>query len=184
MRDYYEKKDNRRKPNTVPELSSAASQKGGVLQQTHRFKVGPEGLQEVKSGRKKGRGTSRPTKTPSKVATSIANPEDRQVNNPESSRVLLSSQPESANFVLPEPWVGQEGRILAGSAATPDVVIGDALLPPQSEEDSRSIAPPDQISSISGRIDPFNTLPILCVPRTEHLLHHGTSISYTMYLQG
>jgi hypothetical protein len=184
MRDYYEKKDNRRKPSTVPELSSAASQKGGVLQQTHRFKVGPEGLQEVKSGRKKGRGTSRATKTLSKVATSISNPEDRQVNNPESSRVLLSSQPESANFVLPEPWAGQEGRVLAGSAATPDVVTGDALLPPQSEEDSRSIAPPDQISSISGAIDPFNTLPILCVPRTEHLLHHGTSVNYTMYLQG
>ena len=182
MRDYYEKKDNRRKPSTVPELSSAASQKEGVLQQTHRFKVGPEGLQEVKAGRKKNKGVSRATKKPSKVATNISKLEDRQVNNLSNSQAPLSSQPESANFVLSEPWVQQEGGALAGSAAAPDTAIGDALLPPQSEEDSRNIAPPDRIFSISGAIDPFNTLPILCVPRTEHLLHHGTSINHIVSL--
>ena len=182
MRDYYEKKDNRRKPSTVPELSSAASEKEGVLQQTHRFKVGPEGLQEVKAGRRKNRGPSRATKKPSKVATNISKPEDRQVNRLSNSQTPLLNQLEPVSFILSEPWIEREKGALARSAATPDIAIGDALLPPQSEEDSRNIAPPDKISSISGAIDPFNTLPILCVPRTEHLLHHGTSINHIVPL--
>jgi hypothetical protein len=182
MRDYYEKKGNRRRPDTIPELSPAASQKEGVLQQTHRFKVGPEGLQEVKAGRKKSKGTSR-TKEVTNEATNISEPEGSQVHPNSISRATHSHQPEPPAFAISDHWheqqEGETSEYGLGSAAAPDtgIAIGDALLPPQCEEDSRNIAPPEKIYSVSGVIDPFNTLPILCVPRTEHLLHHGKSLS-------
>lgn len=187
MRDYYEKKDNRRRPSTVPELSSAASQKEGVLQQTHRFKVGPKGLQEVKAGRKKSKGTSR-TKKVSHVATKVSEPEDSHVHTRTSSRAAPSTHPESASFAPSEHWYQQEEGEYSGyghwsaAAATPEIIlIGDAVLPPQREAGSRNIAPPENTYSISGAIDPFKTLPILCVPRTEHLLHHGKSLLQVRY---
>jgi hypothetical protein len=181
MRDYYEKKGNSRRPGTIPELSPATSQNEGGLQQTHRFKVGPEGLQEVKAGRKKSKGTLR-TKKVTNEATNISEPEGSQVHPHSISRATLSHQPEPAAFALSDHWhEQQEGKTSEygwGSAAAPDagIAIGDALLPPQCEEDSRNIAPPEKIYSVSGVIDPFNTLPTLCVPRTEHLLHHGKSL--------
>jgi len=182
MRDYYEKKDNRRRPGTLPETSSAASQKGGVLQQTHRFKVGPQGLQEMKAGRKKSKGMSRATKKASSVATNHPDSEDSQVHTHSSSGAPHFSQPESAASALPAHWAQQlEGVIEDGqwSTADADIMIGDAHLPPPSESDSRNIAPLEQLSSSSsGAIDPFSTLPALCSPRTQLLLYHGESIFY------
>jgi hypothetical protein len=180
MRDYYEKKDNRRRPSTLPESSSAASQKGGVLQQTHRFKVGPQGLQEVKAGRKKSKGISRATKKASSVATNFPDFEDSQVHTQSSPGAPHFSQPESAAVALPAHWTRQPERISEDGqlpAADTDIIIGDAHLPPPSESDSRNIAPPEPLSPTSGGIDPFNTLPVLCSPRTQLLLYHGESNS-------
>jgi len=178
MRDYYEKKDNRLRPSTVPELNSAASQKEGVLQQTHRFKVGPGGLQEVKAGRKKSKGSSR-TKKAINVATNFSESEDSQVRTHSSTRAPRSNHPEPADFAHSDHWHQEQVPFHYGrwSAATSDkrIAIADALVPPQSEADSRNVTPPEKILSISGAIDPFNTLPTLCVPHTEYLLHHGKS---------
>jgi hypothetical protein len=131
MRDYYEKKDNRRRPSTLPETSSAASQKGGVLQQTHRFKVGPQGLQEVKAGRKKSKGMSRATKKASNGATNFPNFKNSQVHthsSPGLPRAPHFRQPESAASALPAHWTQQlEGVIEGGqwSAADTDIIIRD-----------------------------------------------------------
>lgn len=56
MRDYYGKRDQRRKHVTLPLLSPALPKSAGP--QTQRFKVGPQGLQEVKKRRKKTRNVS------------------------------------------------------------------------------------------------------------------------------
>lgn len=177
MKDYYEKKDNIRRPSTVLGLNSAASQKEGVLQQTHRFKVGPDGLREVKAGRKKSKGTSRSIKKASNIGTEIPKPEDIQVRAQASLRAPPLYPPESANFASLNHWnqqiQGASFEYGQRSAAQSDIAISDAQLPPQTEVDSRNVAPPEKISSISGAIDPFNTLPILCVPHAEHLLHYG-----------
>ena len=39
MRDFYDRRDNRRRPSTLPEKTSAASQKEDAAQETHRFRV-------------------------------------------------------------------------------------------------------------------------------------------------
>jgi len=100
---YYEKKGNSRRPGTIPELSPATSQNEGGLQQTHRFKVGPEGLQEVKAGRKKSKGTLR-TKKVTNEATNISEPEGSQVHPHSISRATPSHQPEPAAFALSDHW--------------------------------------------------------------------------------
>jgi hypothetical protein len=189
MKDYYEKKDNIRRPSTALGLSSAASQKEGVLQQTHRFKVGPDGLREVKAGRKKSKGTSRSIKKASTVGTEIPKPEDIQIRGQASLRAPPPHPPESANFASSNHWnqhiQGENFGYGQWSASESDIAIGDAQLPPQPEAGSRNVAPPENISLISGAIDPFSTLPILCVPHTEHLLHFGKlhmSIQSTLLL--
>ncbi len=181
MRDYYEKKDKRRRPSTSPAVSSVASQKEGALQQTHRFKVGPEGLREVKAGRKKGKGTSRSIKRASNVASEAPELGDLEVRAQSSLQEHAPKPPESANFASANHW---ERQRLAVSfeydqwfVAESDILIGDAQLPAQTEADSRNIAPPENVSSISGAIDPFDTLPVLCVPSSEHLLHHGKNLT-------
>jgi hypothetical protein len=181
MRDYYEKKDNRRRPRTIPGVSSVPSQKEGALQQTHRFKVGPDGLREVKAGRKKGKGTSRSIKKASNVATETPKSGDLQVRAQSSLREHTPKQPGLANFASANHWEQQRQAVSfeydQWSTAESDIAIADAQLPPQAEADSRNTAPPENISSISGAIDPFNTLPVLCVPSSEHLLHHGKHLS-------
>ena len=178
MRDYYDKKENRQRPSTLPEVSSAASKKEGALHQTHRFKVHPtRGLQEVKAGRRKSKGTSRTTKRLSHTAAKDSQPKDIQIPMHSSPRASRPQALNSAVFASPDHGCrqiqGATSEYGQWSAAESDIAIGDAQLPPQRETDSRNIAPLERIYSISGSIDPFDTLPILCVPRTQHLLHHG-----------
>lgn len=142
MRDYYEKKDNRRRPSTIPGVSSVASQKEGTLQQIHRFKVGPDGLREVKARRKKGKGTSRSIKRASKVAAEAPESGDLQVRAQSSLREHTPKPPESASFASANHW---EQQRLAVSfeydqwlAAKSNIAIGDAQLPAQTEADSRT----------------------------------------------
>ncbi len=181
MRDYYEKKDNRRRPSTIPGISSVASQKEGALQQTHRFKVGPDGLREVKARRKKGKGMSRATKKASNVFKEAPESGDLQIRAQSSLREHTPKPPEPANFASANHW--EQQRLVVSfeydqwSAAESDIAIGNSQLPAQTEAESRNIAPHGNISSISGAIDPFNTLPVLCVPSSEHLLHHGKHVS-------
>jgi hypothetical protein len=181
MRDYYEKKDNHRRPSTIPGVSSVASQKEGALQQIHRFKVGPDGLREVKARRKKGKGTSSSNKRASNVATKAPESGDLQVRAQSSLREHTTKPPESANFASANRW--EQQRLVVSfdydqwSAAESDIAIGDVQLSAQTEADSRNMAHPENISSISGAIDPFNTLPVLCVPSSEHLLNHGKHLS-------
>jgi hypothetical protein len=180
MKDYYEKKDNRRQPSTAPQLSSAASQKEGVLQQSHRFKVGPKGLQEVKAGRKKSKSTSRSTKKITNDAQNISKLEDANSGIYLSSQITSHKKSESVTSATAghrhqqgqgEPTSHRQWSV---ATATPETItIGDALLSQQGEAHSRNIVPREKIYSISGAIDPFGTLPTLCVPRSEHLLHHG-----------
>jgi hypothetical protein len=181
MRDYYEKKDNRRRPSTIPGVSSVTFQKEGALQQTHRFKVGPDGLREVKARRKKGKGTLRSIKRALNVATEAPESGDLQVRAQSSLREHAPKPPESTNFASANHWERQRLAVSfeydQWSAAESDIAIGDAQLPAQTEADSRNTSPPENIPSISGAIDPFNTLPVLCVPSSEHLLHHGKHLS-------
>lgn len=185
MRDYYEKKDNRRRPSTLPGLSSAASQKGGVVQQTHRFKVGPHGLQEVKSGRNKRKGKSRAIQKAADVATKVSEPEVIQAQACWSPRALNYDQPASATFTLSDHWHRQaEAKTSEDGqwpAAESDILIGIALLPPHSKAGSQNITPPDTISLTSEVIDPFSWLPALCAPRTQALLYHGQFLLEYIY---
>jgi hypothetical protein len=176
MRDYYDKKENRRRPNTLPEISSAASQKEGARHQTHRFKVHPtRGLQEVKAGRRKNKGTSITTKKLSNVGAKFSQLEDIQVQVPLSPQASRQKA-ESATLAPSDHGYlshGQTSKYGQWSAAEIDIAIGDSQLPGQCDPDSRHTPSAEKIYSISGAIDPFDTLPILCVPRTQHLLHHG-----------
>jgi hypothetical protein len=181
MRDYYEKKDKHRRPSAIPGVSSVASQKEGALQQTHKFKVGPEGLREVKAGRKKGKGTSRSIKRASNIASEAPELGDLEVRAHLNLQEHAPKSPESANFASANHWepqrLGVSFEYDQWFVAESGIVIGDAQFPAQTEADSRNIAPPENISSISGAIDPFDTLPVLCVPSSEHLLHHGKNLA-------
>jgi hypothetical protein len=180
MRDYYEKKDSRRQPSTLSGSGSASPETGAVLQQTHRFKVGPQGLQEVKSGRRKRKGGSRATKRVANVPKNISEPEEIQVQTHSSQRAPNSDQPESATFTLSdhqhrqaEVKTSKDGQC---PAAESEILIGNAPLPLQFKVGSRNITPPNTIPPTAGVIDPFKWLPVLCAPRTQLLLYHGKSL--------
>ncbi|KAL5328259.1 hypothetical protein ACEPPN_001757 [Leptodophora sp. 'Broadleaf-Isolate-01'] len=101
MRDFYERRDNRRRPSTLPEKTSAASKKEGAEQQTHRFKVGPQGLQESKKKRRKGEGVV-------------------QVQKPKPSSIITLQEPEGqiqVSSVVPNLHPVQP------AAAAPSVIL-------------------------------------------------------------
>jgi hypothetical protein len=185
MRDYYGKKEKRRRPSIVPGPSSTASQKEGVLNQTHRFKVGPYGLQEVKAGRKKSKGVSRATKKASYVATNIPEPEDIQAKTHSSPRVLNFNPPKLATFTLSDHGHQQVEGLTSEDEHWPtiefDLLVGNAQWLPQSETEGRNVTPPETISLISRAIDSFKWLPVICTSRTQLLLYHGKFFLEVIY---
>ncbi|KAH7360601.1 hypothetical protein BKA65DRAFT_547316 [Rhexocercosporidium sp. MPI-PUGE-AT-0058] len=156
MRDFYERRDNRKRPSTLPEKTSAASKKEGAAQQTHRFKVGPQGLQEIKKRGRKSHSLLQEHKTSFSSATALHKPERRVrtssvVPNLGPVEPATTSRPSSAQFDKPA------------------TVEPDLRQPPEYDMRMR----PESVFTRLG-IDPFNTLPLSRSPRTHVLLYHAT----------
>ena len=167
MRDFYEK---RRLPrhSTDKVDTSASLKKDGVSQQTHRFKVGPDGLQELKKkqkGRPKTRALGR--KLPS-LMDNIAKPALQATP----SNHHHAENAADTDTVAPPPFfsnyyfrTGTSDRTEVNGDETP--FLSDTQ--DQFIESLPSLSAPGSFAH-----DPFNALPLLPgPPRTQQLLYHG-----------
>lgn len=176
MRDFYEKRDHRRRPNTLPEDTSAASKKEGAVLQTHRFKVGPQGLQEIKKRRLKSDNVSQKPEAAPSVATKAYGPVQILAQKLSDPSTFRSIQPD----VAPLPPFGHcndqtvvpVARDWVCSAAEPTFVVDESHQPFQSGHNIQVALRPELFPTGSG-IDPFNTLPPSRSPLTQVLLYHG-----------
>lgn len=176
MRDFYDRRDRRRRPSTVPENTSAASKKDGAAQHTHRFKVGPQGLQEIKKRRRKC--DSVPQKPEAAIPVS-AKPR-------EASKATVRTQflqPSNSSKQLGQSNISVSGHCIDHTAGTttgieiwPEAVTDHAgnhsHQQAQSKYDGGLALPP---AGFPMGLDPFNTLPGSRSPRTQVLLYHGES---------
>lgn len=172
MRDFYERRDNRRRPSILPEKTSSASMKEGSAQQTHRFKVGPQGLQEVKKRRRKGEAVVHEQKS-TPLITARPGPESqvqsstsfiqnlRPLQSGEATRPsFVRTDDQRSSWTVTSDWKGPERAIpVPDSQQPPNFRIGNVMRP-------------ESLPTGLG-IDPFNTLPPSRSPRTQVLLYHG-----------
>ncbi|KUJ20986.1 uncharacterized protein LY89DRAFT_715284 [Mollisia scopiformis] len=156
MRDFYEKRDRRKRPNKPPLLSAAPAKDTG-LPRTHRFKVGPQGLQELKKRRKKSDnvpGTSSSVVTNNLAAKVIA------ARSPASQKSASGSGQSSPQTFEPSVRNDQQSVIAPSQ--------------PTFSSQSRQIAlQPERHPFGSGVLDPFNTLPPSASSQTQHLLYYA-----------
>lgn len=148
MRDYYVKRDRRRKPSMVPSLNPVAPKKAG-LPQTQRFRVGPQGLQEVKKRRRR----INPIPGGLSVAGSVATVETAVLPHTPTSRP--TSVPHTAKSI----------RISASDARDQEPTAETRLSP-----HAISLAGSHPSGST---LDPFRTLPPSKSPQTQQLLYYG-----------
>ncbi|KAG4440208.1 hypothetical protein IFR05_004287 [Cadophora sp. M221] len=182
MRDFYERRDNRRRPSTLPEKTSAASKKEGAAQQTHRFKVGPQGLQEIKKKRRRSEGVVQVQKPKPSLIITLQEPE-RQI---QISSVVPNFRPVQPATAAPSVIVqidDQESRAEASKWHAPEPTIVESNLRQPPEYDIRNVLRPESLPTGSG-IDPFNTLPPSRSPRTQVLLYHATRGVLSSHLMG
>lgn len=154
MRDFYDKRDRRRKPSTRP-LPNPAAPKNAGPPQTQRFKVGPQGLQEVKKRRKKGSSVhgELPPLTTGSGATietaAISHAYTPTLFKPASAQYTAKSIPRKT-----APYPRNIGRSAAQLSLSPQ--SGYVVLQPEAH-----------------LVDPFNTLPPSNSPQTQRLLYYG-----------
>jgi len=185
MRNFYEKRKQRRRASGLPELASAFSKAEGASKQTHRFKVGPQGLQEV-------------TKRVRKRKSILPQAEDahavgkydcvnRDVVHDAGSIGLfqhstLPDMPVNSGYSeQPNDTVTGVGQCpFGGTAFTGEVTYQSAHLDIDNRNDEPCLLPaiPASPTRGAGGIDPFNTLPLPNSPRTQILLYHGEYITF------
>ncbi|KAH7418282.1 hypothetical protein BKA64DRAFT_195574 [Cadophora sp. MPI-SDFR-AT-0126] len=172
MRDFYDRRDNRRRPSTQPERTSAASRKEGVTQQTHRFKVGPQGLQEIKKRRRKRDIVAEtPIPTPS-ITTPIHAPRQSQKQIHKDVPDLHSLHSAATFQPTSEKCEDQLSNSQPGEKFSSKPNSAQRSLPPLPRADIGTDLRPDYFLAWSA-IDPFNTLPPSKSPRTQVLLYHA-----------
>lgn len=164
MRDFYEKRDRRRRPSTLHPLTAAPPKDAGPPQ-THRFKVGPQGLHEVKRKRKKSDNLAQQPRPSSIVANNVT---AKGVQSSVSRHIApdSKSQPSNGQFI---PYIfdattsdGDRSAAESRTAASPQ--LGRVTFRPESQLPG------------SGVVDPFSTLPPSPSPATQRLLYFGMYI--------
>lgn len=159
VKDLYERKDRLKQSVRLPEVSNTTVTRDAVAQQMHRFKVGPEGLREVKKRKKKAE-----------------NPEEQSWSRKECEKVGVGVEFRTrAATVRAQKQSGtgdpssDESHLAAGAGiARPGASVFSNLSRAQN-----SIHRPEYPPAGAGPIDPFNTLPEINHPRTQILLYHG-----------
>lgn len=155
MRDYYGKRDRRKQPGTLPIINPVVTREAGPPQ-TQRFKVGPQGLQEVKKRRKKinkghGKLPSVATGSVATIETAIvSHPSKPTLSGPASARLTASSSRKAASNARDEQPPNKE------TSPSPHAVLQPG-----------SHLPGAQL------IDPFDVLPPSVSPQTQRLLYYG-----------
>ncbi|TVY83616.1 Cryptochrome-1 [Lachnellula suecica] len=163
MRDSYIKRKQRTHRESLPSLISAPPKSDNNSQQKFRFKLGPQGLQEVKKGRRRTKNVPPNDSLPVTIIAS-GNPQDQvAVYNP-------TSFPQKS--VSPST---PHGKLTPKLVHSRDTSISDGLSASPVSQHSQVIAKPLSLPAIigSGALDPFSTLPTLISPRTEILLFHA-----------
>lgn len=174
MRDFYEKRDRRRRPSTLPTLTAAAPKDAGPPQ-THRFKVGPQGLHELKRRRKKSDNVTQQPGRPSSVATNNVAAKDAGPRSSAPTHIPPDSTSQPLNgqsFPLTFHAATRNGERSAAAHHT-------ALWP----RFGQVIFRPESQLFGSGVVDPFNTLPPSPSPATQRLLCYGMYARNTLILQ-
>ncbi|KAK0124360.1 hypothetical protein ONS95_009328 [Cadophora gregata] len=170
MRDFYDRRDNRKQPCTHPEKTSAASKKGGAAQQTHRFKVGPQGLEEIKKKRRK-RGSVAEAQITAITLTTPTRPAGK-------AREQTHDVVPDFNLLQPAETTSRQSDSLASSSVNREQDNSETNILQRSlnhllRSDTRTDLQPESFLMWSA-IDPFNTLPPSRSPRTQLLLYHAT----------
>ncbi|KAF8864166.1 hypothetical protein BDZ45DRAFT_721914 [Acephala macrosclerotiorum] len=162
MRDFYEKRDRRRQPSTLPSPTSAAPNDTGPPQ-THRFKVGPQGLHELKRRRKKSDNVAQQPRRSSSVATHDVAVKDAGARSSVSTHIPPDSNSQPFNSQSFPQTFHAAARNCERSAAAPHTALwprfGQVIFRPGSQLFG------------SGVVDPFNTLPPSPSPATQRLLY-------------
>jgi hypothetical protein len=155
MRDFYGKRDRNRKPGTFP-LFNPAVPKTAVPPQTQRFKVGPQGLQEVKRRRKKVNKVH--GRLPSVATGSVATIKTAAVSHASAPTLAGLASAQSAARSTPQETasVTRDGQRSAAETSHLPYVL-----------QPRSHLPGSQL------VDPFNTLPPSNSSQTQQLLYYG-----------
>ncbi|KAL2074807.1 hypothetical protein VTL71DRAFT_8586 [Oculimacula yallundae] len=172
MHDFYERRDNRRRPSTLPEKTSAASKKEGAAQQTHRFKVGPQGLTEIKKRRRKHDATVQREKSILPPPTSFQGPKYPVHSNAANSIVQVLRPPNSVSHLSYMQSKYQTNSTSGSQEQAPEPDIPEYSSDQPADIDLHKYLQPESLPKGSG-IDPFNTLPPSRSTRTQVLLYHG-----------
>jgi hypothetical protein len=169
MRDFYDKRRQPpRNPTNQVEMS-ASLKKDGVSQQTHRFKVGPEGLRELRKKRKKRSSTGAIPGNTRSLADNIAKPAYSQAP-PAHGRYIQSTA--NTDITAPPTLLSNYCYPISSSDGL-EVTANETYF--QSDDQSQIT---EQLPSLASPgpfvLDPFNALPLpTCPHRTQLLLYHG-----------
>lgn len=168
MRDSYIKRKQRTQRDSLPELISAPPKSEDIPQQKFRFKLGPQGLEEVKKRRRKSKNVPLPDSNSKLLATAVTPKASHQD--------ALCKQP-------PSPQQDHHPKNSHGDSTIASIESTERLISDEFSVSPISDHPFDFIDAGfippvpgSGGLDPFNSLPtIASSPRTEILLYHGKS---------
>lgn len=160
MRDSYTRRKQRTHRDSLPELIAAPPKCEDSPQRNFRFKLGPQGLEEVKKRRRRTKNV----------------PHNNRVPAPEASQKQVSALYQSSfSYDGPLPY-STHGDVPRASTNSTKSLISDELSVllrnHRAPEFTASNALPAVVAG-SGVLDPFNTLPTIECPRTEILLYHG-----------
>lgn len=171
MRDFYEKQGGRKRQ-SVPERRAPASTQQGVLQQ--KFKVGPQGLHEVK--KRKKRAGDIPKKTRQSSSANTNNHECESAEDGFCPSIIHATQPKPAvDCVSPiSPYFEHEALTTHEIAVTGNSSLGKRISRGRSRSPNQLTIDPQILSIGAVAGDPFECLPKVKCPRAQVLLHHGT----------
>ncbi len=174
MRDFYEKKDGRRRPSTLPVLTPTAPKDAGPPR-TRRFKFGPQGLQELKKRRKKSGNVSQQAGRTFSVASKNHAAKDVGARSPASKFM----PPKTSSGLFNGPSISQIYESITRNSEWSAAEVPQTTFSAQS---ARIILRPGLQLFGSGLVDPFNTLPPSSCPRTQRLLYYGMYHPTTLLL--
>jgi hypothetical protein len=164
MRDFYNRRDQIKQPGVTPWLESTTLIKD-VKQQMKRFKVGPDGLREVKKGRKKQRNDLPPIVSKITEAQAQAGNGGKFHGLTDPSINAISERQQHQND---ESSSGYNESPLHDPGC---LFTGNNLSLVRSP--SSSLNPRPYLAPGAGLLDPFDTLPQIKSSRTQLLLYHG-----------
>ena len=170
MRDSYMKRKQRTHRDSLPELTAAPSKPSenqDTSQQKFRFKLGPQGLEEVKKRRRKGTNLPANNHKLPDAGCPLKGPPPQVIVHRQASSLRAGSS-----------LINSRGPVNVVLIENEKSAISDEMsVSPTSDHPHQfSKAPPLPTIAGSGTLDPFNILPTLTSPRTEILLYHGKCV--------